>query len=258
MRKFFFMFLSLTTIAFFCISCSDNTSGPRDWNQIKEDGRLKVAIDYSQLGFYHTGDSISGVQYEMIKALCHDLGIKPKFKMQADLKTEIDGLSNGKYDLVARLIPITTQLSGKVAFTHSLCLDKQVLVQRKPSIQDTVTTYIKSQLELPGHCISMPQTSPYTERLRNLGKEIGDTIDIETVAHYQSEQLVILVATGDMDYTVCSYNLAKQMSKSYPQIDYNTPISFSQMQAWALSKQSPELLKKINAWLDKNADKYFK
>ncbi|MBO4332777.1 MAG: transporter substrate-binding domain-containing protein [Paludibacteraceae bacterium] len=242
-------------LAFMLPSCNN---GVRDLNDIKEEGVLRVAMGYNPLGYYHKKDSVTGVQYEMVNALCNHMGVKAEIEMEADIDLCIEGLKKGKYDLVARLIPVTTELKESVQFTSPICLDKQVLVQRKRNAADQNVPYIKSQLELPGHHISMPKNSPYIARLKNLAQEIGDTIQIDEIDNYQSEQLIILVAKGDLDYTVCNYNLVKRIGNKYPQLDYNTAISFSQMQAWALNKSSEKLLQEVNNWIDANSEKYFK
>lgn len=234
------------------ISCNQK---PRDWNEIEKDGKLKVAIEYNALGYYHSDDSISGIQYQMISAFCKENHIEPIFEMQENIEKGLKGIEDGQYDVVASLIPTTSKLKERVAFTSTICLDKQVLVQRKT--KDSCT-FINNQLKLPGHCITMPKNSPYIARLKNLEKEIGDTLNIEEVDFYQSEQIIILIANGDMDYTVCSYSQAARMAKTYPQIDYSTNISFNQMQAWALNNKSPELLARLNSWLEQHSEEYFK
>ena len=254
----YLLFVKLAIGALLVLSLSNCNSGIRDLDEIKDKGVLRVAMGYNPLGYYHKKDSITGVQYEMVNALCKSLGVKAEIEMEADLDLCIEGLKNGKYDMVARLIPVTTELKESVQFTNPICLDKQVLVQRKSNAANQYVPYIKSQLELPGHNISMPKNSPYIARLRNLAQEIGDTIQIDEIDNYQSEQLIILVAKGDLDYTVCNYNLVKRVGNKYPQLDYNTAISFSQMQAWALNKSSEKLLVEVNNWIDANSEKYFK
>lgn len=249
---------ALKLILFILIITTGCSSGPRDFSQIKKDGELRVVMAYNPLGFYRADDSIVGVQHEMIKTFCKEVGLDCNIEVQADLDDCIKDLKDGKYDIIVRLIPVTTELKEQVKFTHQICLDKQVLVQRKTNSANQPLPLIKSQLELPGHCISMPKNSPYIARLKNLAQEIGDTINIEEINNYQSEQLIILVAKGDLDYTVCNYNLAQKIGEKYPQLDYKTAISFSQMQAWAVSKESEELLEVVNKWIDNNSDKYFK
>ena len=97
----------------------------------------------------------------------------------------------------------------------------------------------------------MVEGSPSILRIRNLGNEIGDTIYIKEVEKYGSEQLIALVAHGDIDYAVCEESIARAAADSLPQIDINTAISFTQFYSWGVSKQSPVLLDSLNTWLEK-------
>lgn len=89
--------------------------------------------------------------------------------------------------------------------------------------------------------------SPSILRIRNLGNEIGDTIYIKEIDKYGSEQLISLVAHGDIDYAVCDESIARAVTDSIPQIDINTDISFTQFYSWGVSKQSPVLLTALTA-----------
>lgn len=95
----------------------------------------------------------------------------------------------------------------------------------------------------------MVKGSPSILRIRNLGNEIGDTIYVNEIDKYGSEQLIALVAHGDIDYAVCDESIARTAIDSLPQLDINTAISFTQFYSWGVSKQSPMLLDSLNSWL---------
>ena len=240
------LFSVLLFVVLFIFRCG-TTSSPKDYQEIKEAGVLHVVMDYSPSGFFRSGDSIGGQQYEMMMLLSDYLNIPVEIHLETGLQKSIEGLKNGKYDIVARLIPVTSELRESVAFTENIALDKQVLVQRKAS--DTTTVYIHNQLELPGKKIYVTQASPYIPRLQNLANEIGDTIQLIEMPDYESGHLLVLVAKGEIDYAVCDYQMASKMLPDYPSLDISTGISFSQLHAWAVRKESPQLLDSINAWI---------
>ena len=233
-------------IVFFVMRCG-MTNPPRDYQEIKEAGILHVVMDYSPSGFFRSGDSIGGQQYEMVMLLSDYLDIPVEIHLETGLRESMKGLENGKYDIVARLIPVTSELRESVAFTENMALNKQVLVQRKAS--DTTAVYVHNQLELPGKKIYVTHASPYIPRLQNLANEIGDTIQLIEMPDYESEHLLVLVAKGDIDYAVCDYQMASRMLPDYPSLDISTNISFSQLHAWAVRKDSPQLLDSINVWI---------
>ena len=80
--------------------------------------------------------------------------------------------------------------------------------------------------------------------------EIGDTIYVIEDELYSGEQLAIMVAKGDIDYAVCDQQTAVLSQKQLPEIDIKTDISFTQLQSWAVRKDSPILLDSLNSWLE--------
>lgn len=87
-------------------------------------------------------------------------------------------------------------------------MNKQVLVQRKLENVPDSSLFIKSQLDLAGKTLHVVKGSPSILRIRNLGNEIGDTIYVEEIEKYGPEQLIALVAHGDIDYAVCDESIA--------------------------------------------------
>ena len=157
-------------------------------------------------------------------------------------------MAEGKFDVIAYGILATSELKDSLLLTTPIVLNKQVLVQRKAS-SPADSLFVKSQLDLAGKTLHVVKGSPSILRIRNLGNEIGDTIYIKEIDRYGPEQLISLVAHGDIDYAVCDESIARSVVDSLPQIDINTDISFTQFYSWAVSKQSPVLLDSLNAWL---------
>ena len=77
---------------------------------------------------------------------------------------------------------------------------------------------------------------------------MADTFRIVEDPLYSSEQLIAMVAAGDIDYTVCDRRVAAAALELYPEIDINTDIGFTQLHAWAVRRTSPVLRDSINAW----------
>ncbi|RNC63726.1 transporter substrate-binding domain-containing protein [Proteiniphilum sp. X52] len=223
---------------------------PRDYHEIIASDELNVVTDYNSIGLYVSGDSLQGFQREMILALEKEWGIKVNLFLENSLDENLEGLQAMRYDLVARNIPVNIQLKDTFAFTHPITLNKQVLVQRKREYNDRIEP-IRQHLDLAGKTIHVAAESPVILRLKNLSHEIGDTIFIVEDTTYETEQLVIMVASGDIDFTVCDEKMALRLATVLPEIDIETDISFTQMESWAVRKDSPVLLDSLNSWLDR-------
>lgn len=223
---------------------------PRDYAAIAKEGVLRVATEYNSIGFFVDGDTISGFHYDLIQAFARDKGLKAEITPLMSFDERLKGLSEGRYDVIAYGILATSELKDSLLLTSPIFLNKQVLVQRKER-EENDSLYIRSQLDLARRTLHVVKGSPSILRIRNLGNEIGDTIYIKEIEKYGSEQLIALVAHGDIDYAVCDESIARTAADSLPQIDINTAISFTQFYSWGVSKQSPVLLDSLNTWLDK-------
>ena len=239
---------------FFCFRRCDNQQKqplpPRDYADIIREGVLRVATEYNSISFYVDSDTVSGFHYELIQAFARDKGLRVDISPYMSFEDRLRGLSEDRYDVIAYGILATSKLKDSLLLTSPIVLNKQVLVQRKATGEND-SLYIRSQLDLAQKTLHVIKGSPSILRIQNLGNEIGDTIYIKEIEKYGSEQLISLVAHGDIDYAVCDESIARAAADSLPQIDINTAISFTQFYSWAVSKQAPVLLDSLNAWLDR-------
>lgn len=239
-------------VLFFFRDCGrqERPSGhPRDYAAIVKEGILRVATEYNSIGFYVDGDTVSGFHYELIQAFARNKGLKAEITPVMSFNERLEGLSTGRYDVIAYGILATSEWKDSLLLTSPIVLNKQVLIQREEKGEND-SLYIRSQLDLAGRTLHVIKGSPSILRIRNLGSEIGDTIYVNEVEKYGSEQLIAMVAHGDIDYAVCDESIARAAADSLPQIDIHTAISFTQFYSWAVSKQSPILLDSLNTWLD--------
>ena len=223
------------------------TLHPRDYEEIKASGLLRAVTEYNAISFFVNGDTVSGFNYELIEAFARNKGLEVEVTPEMSYEKRLYGLSTGAYDIIAYDIPTTSQLKDSLLLTTPIVLTRQVLVQRK--MEEDSAAYIKSQLDLAHKTLHVAKGSPAILRIRNLGNEIADTIYTKEIEKYSSEQLMAMVAHGDIDYAVTDESIARAYIDSFPQLDINTGISFTLFYSWGVSKQSPALLDSLNTWL---------
>lgn len=223
----------------------------RDYPQIMADGVLHVVTDYNSVGYFVSGDTIAGFNHDLIQLLKDYVPEEVDIQLESGLDKSIEGLKSGKYDIVARSIPVTSNLRDSIAFTEPVAQNRQVLIQRKKTYNDTIEP-IRSHLDLAKKTLYVPAKSPVILRIQNLAHEIGDTIYIKEDPTYGPEQLAMMVASGDIDFAVCDEKVAANVAKILPEIDFSTFIGFTHLEAWAVRKDSPILLDSLNVWI-KNA-----
>lgn len=223
---------------------------PRDYPEISQEGILRVVTEYNPTGYFIDGDTILGFQYELCQAIARVSGLEVQMQLEMTLDKSFDLLNRQTVDVIARNIPITTEVKEHYLFTEPIILNRQVLVQRTAAANQG-TEPIRNQLHLGKKTLYLPKDSPALLRIHNLEHEIGDTIYVHEDELYSDEQLIILVAKGDIDFAVCNQQNAEQLLNQYPEIDIQTDISFTQLESWVMRSDSPVLRDSLNSWLDR-------
>jgi len=229
---------------------SGDKGSPKDYRQIQKAGTLRIVTDYSPVGYFVSGDTIAGFNHDLIQLLQSHIPFKIEIMLESSLDKSIDGLEKGKYNVMARNIPVTSELRNVLRFTEPVAQNRQVLIQRKKEYNED-TEPLRSHLALAKKTLYVPLNSPAILRIRNLSHEIGDTIYIKEDETYGAEQLAMMVAAKEIDYAVCDEMIAMKVAASMPEIDYSTLIGFTHLEAWAVSEKSPVLLDSLNIWIQK-------
>ena len=216
---------------------------PRSYSEIVQSGTLNVSMGYNAVCFFVSGDTLAGFDYENLQAFAKDKHLRLKVTPEMSFQKRMEGLAAGRYDLAASEITVNSELKQSFLFTIPILKDKLLLIQRKEE------PMAKSLLQLAQCTLWVVKESPATLRIRNIEKEIGDTIYIKELEDYGQEQLISLVAHNDIDYAVCDENIFRSVADSFPKIDASTHVGFTQFYAWAVNKQSQELCDTLNAWL---------
>lgn len=222
----------------------------RDFAAIEKARTLRIVTDYNSLGYYVSSDTIAGFNHDLLKLLEQHSGLTFEVSVDNSLGNSLEGLAQGKYDVIARNIPVNTDMKNEVNFTNSIVRGKYVLVQRKAEFNNGIEP-IRNHLSLAKKTIYIAKNSPVMLRLRNLSHEIGDTIYVVEDDTYEASHLAMMVASGEIDYAICEKSVAEKILKALPEADIETDIGFTHFEAWAVRKESPVLLDSLNAWIER-------
>ncbi|WMJ72267.1 transporter substrate-binding domain-containing protein [Cytophagaceae bacterium ABcell3] len=235
-----------------------------DLADIKERGEIIALTGYSHTGYFLYKGTPMGYEYDLLKNLADHLGVKLNIKVVDSKDKMFEMLRKGEGDIIASNLLVTKNKRPYIEFTHHHNTSRQVLVQKKPKNWRQMTAsevnkvLIKDLLDLGNKDVHVIKSSPYVMRLRNLSNEIGSNINIiEEDTNTGVEDLIQAVAEGEIEYTIADENIAMLNQSYYADLDISTPISFSQKQAWAVRKNSPELLEAVNDWVLRMKNKPF-
>ena len=225
-----------------------------DLSEILEKGKLIAITDYNSTDYFIYRGQPMGYQYDMLQDLADHMNIKLEVVVSNSLEETFNCLRMGDCDLIALNLAVTRQRRSQVNFIIPHGQTRQVLIQRKPehwermSLSQIDRALIRNQLDLARKKVYVQHNSAFYGRMLNLTEEIGDTIQIVDVPE-EAETLIMLVADGQIDYTVCDENVALVNQTYYPNLDIQTAISFPQNLAWAVNSEANELKEVIDEWL---------
>jgi len=265
-RTYLFIFLSL----FFLSSCSndghqkqavivnkpDEIHGLR-LKEIKERGKLIAITDYNSHGYFLYRGTTMGFQYELLKSLAKYLNVELELQVNKDLPEAFDDIKNGNCDILAMDLAITAERKQQMMFTNPIYQSKQILVQKLPDNWRKMRTWdeieshlLKDPIDLQGKEVHIQKGSVFVHRLNNINAETGGEMTI-IEDDISIDELIDMVAKGEIDYTVCDSHVAAINKKYHRNIDIETQLgSYSQNLAWAVPLHSDSLLSAINNLLE--------
>jgi len=255
-------YLLFLLFIFLMLSCSPSGKQDRKPDSeisslelIKKRGKLIVVTDFNSVDYFIYKGQPLGFNYELIKGFADHIGVSLEIRTNYNLKNTFRSLQENECDILAMGLTITKERTSYMQFTTPIMRTKQVLVQRKPAGWSKMSKrkmdkeLIRSTLDLADKHIVVEANSSYCNRLRSLSQEIGDTIRYVGTTEFLTEDLIQQVAEGRIDYTISDEHIAMVAQTYYPNIDIAMPISFEQNLAWAVNKDSKQLLEVINKWL---------
>lgn len=205
---------------------------------------LDIAIEITPLGYNISGDTISGIDYDIIRDLSRIHHRPVKLHPFAPLDYALGGLDAGVFDIVVSSLQSTTQLKGLVDVTEAVYIDRYVMVSA--TAEDTTAT----AATLGGDTVRIPRGSPVRASLVNLGRELGDTIYIDDSQALTTEHLLMLTAAGRIRRAVVAQGEARIAAAADPRLHICAPVTFNQFQVWAVAKnRNDRLLGTLNQWL---------
>lgn len=211
---------------------------------------LRVGTLYSPTSFFiYRGDSL-GIDYDMVCDLAADLQRPMTLLTAPSLPQLLDMLDAGEIDLIACNVPVTAEYADRVLPCGYETVTEQVLIQRTDAAD---LPRIADASELPGQDVYVLRDSKYDHRMQNLNQELGGGINIcqldpDSIA---PEDLVDMVADGEIPFAVLDSDLARLHGSYHVNIDTDVTLSLEQRAAWAVAPGRKCLADAIDSWADK-------
>ena len=220
------------------------TTEIKDFSAIQKSGRITVVTDSSSMGFSVSKEGVSGYNYEIIKAFANKYGLELIISQSNNTENGIDELLSGEAQVLVHYIPSNKENLQRLLLTKPILNTALVLVQK------TDSTNIHSQLEMSGDTVFVAEGSVFIPRIKNLAEEISSEIKIVELKNKSLEQMVEMVARGQIKNTVCPEQLAIIYTSRFGNLNISLPVGFQQEYAWAVHPLSIALGDTLNNFLN--------
>lgn len=223
--------------------------------EIRARGTLIAVTTYNATDYFVYRGEPMGYQFEKLKLFAGYLGVGLEIRVAENIPRAIHMVNSGECDLVAMGLSVNQERKKKLGFTEPFFSTRQMLVQRKPDQWRKMNTYedieeslIRNPLDLASATVYVQKGTTFRQNLENLSEQTGAEITVVEDPNLATDQLIALVASGKIDYTVCDEYVAQLYEKIYPDVDIRTAVSLPQNVAWAVKKSSDSLRMAINYW----------
>lgn len=206
---------------------------------------------YNPTGYFLYKDEALGFEYDFLKAFAQSQGLKLEIVLVNDPSKLYDKIYDASGDIVAYHIPVVNTPSEFLQFSEPYVQTEQVIVQRKVSKKDPA--YIGQWQQMKNKTITVAANSHYVHTLQDLNFELNNKINIATTDGDKStEDLIRMVADGEISYTISNREIALINKGYYNNIDTETPISPPQDIAFVVHRKHRKLLKALNQFIEKS------
>jgi membrane-bound lytic murein transglycosylase MltF len=220
---------------------------------------VRVLVNYSATNFFIDRGRPRGMEYELLKRYEEFLNRqRPKGSVKVKLIYRVmpfdrmlPALLEGRGDIAAAGITITPQRSQKVAFTQPYIRNINEIAVTSKKVKG-----LKTVQELSGRSVIAVAGSSYVQHLKRLNKELAlqgvAPVKINSAdKNLEAEDILQMVNAGIYDLTVVDEHVADLWSKVLNNlvIRKNIVINRGGNIAWALRKNSPQLLASLNKFV---------
>ena len=218
-----------------------------DLDALKERGALRILTEGSVKNSFlpRRGFPIDH-ELELASDFARDLGLEPAVVVVRDWEQLIPSLIEGRGDIIAANLTITPERSGRVAFSSPIGSVREQIVAAADNAE------IQSVDDLSGRVIHVTRGTSFEESVRRLqGKIPGVGLDFlpGTATHHDIFERLV---AGDIELTVDDDNVVRNTMEYRTDIRPLFNLTEPRSIAWAVRQNTTELLRELNAFLDKH------
>lgn len=226
-----------TTIIFFTLAMAWFLAGceqPTTLEGLRQTGVLEVATRNTATTYYQGPRGPAGLEYELVSRFAESLGLEARFVVPDNIEELLSLVRTGQVHMAAAGLTITEERRRTLRFSIPYQQIKEQVVylggtKRPRKIADLIG----------GH-LEIAQGSSHEETLQRLKQDhpqlSWQATDLE------EDDLLYLVATGAIDYTVADSNQLALNQRFHPRLKAGFTLDEGEQLAWAFPRFGDDTL----------------
>jgi membrane-bound lytic murein transglycosylase F len=212
---------------------------------IRERGSIRMLTRNNAVSYFlHRGNQ-QGFDYELMKMFARAHGLRLDVIVPADGADLLPWLEEGRGDVVAAQLTITEARKARFAFSEPYLHVDELLIQRagEPPITELAA--------LKGRTIHVRRSSSHRATLDELRRLYGPFTLVDAPEELETEQLIAMVARGEIPLTVADSNVAAAELTWRGGFQATLPLKRDVAIAWAVRKENTALRAELDAFAKK-------
>lgn len=224
--------------------CKQTSSSKQNEQKNELSDTLRAVTLYGPTSYFTYRGEEKGFDYENLLEFAKDNNLILDLKIASSMTNMIEMIESGEADLAAYPVPYIDEYKKRLLHTGPREISYQVIVQKEG------VNKIDDVSELIGKSVYVEKDSKYHYRLLNLNKELGMGIKIMVLDRDSilTLDLIDMVNSGMIPFTVIDSDIASINGAYYPSLDMNLRISLDQAASWAVNKDNKKLKDLIDHW----------
>jgi len=207
-------------------------------DRIKDDDTLVVVTRNSPITYYEGPFGPTGLEYDLANLFAEHLSVELKLIVEENYSRMFELLQDGKADIAAANVTVTDSRKQQLHFGPSYMEVTQQVVYR---IRNNSKRPRKIK-DLIGKDIEVTAGSSHAETLLALKKDTPD-LHWEENEELDSDELLQLVWSQFIDYTIADSTEIKLKQRLYPELATTFNVSKPEPVAWAMQQNMDDSLR---------------
>ncbi|WP_423809409.1 membrane-bound lytic murein transglycosylase MltF [Photobacterium iliopiscarium] len=230
-------FISLLLLIILMSGCQWQENTPTSLEKIQDSGVLRVGTLNNQLSYYIGADGPTGLDYELAQTFAEKLGVKLEITAMFTLSELFPALERGDIDIIAAGLTVTQDRLQGFHPAPAYYYTSQIVVYKKGQRRPRNLAELAENKKR----LAVVSGSSHEQKLK-LIRQKYPTLEWQSIPESDINDLLVKVATGELDYTVADSVDVALLQRIHPDIAIALELTQDEPVSWFVKQNSNDSL----------------